>query len=140
MPISYYIEDKSRVVFTKFEGVVTIEELVNHQSTLGNDDDFDPNGFELIDARDGKPSKEVCFSSLLHITHTSPWMSDAHRAVVTSSPLIYGLANIYRVAMNGTHGAVSVFNNMESALRWLEVDGSDQAQNRPQSPHIATRL
>jgi len=120
MPLKYQINDN--LVHVVLNEGVEINQLVQHQIELAMDNDFDPNGKELIDARAGLPGRSLNFRGFSSIVDTSPWKADAQRAILVSNIFSYGIANIFATLMSDKHGHISVFKDEADALEWLGMD------------------
>ena len=124
MTIEYHIDDETGVVYTRLIGRVVISDFVEHQRRLADDDNFNGNGCELIDTTDGSVGEGLGFRSFSQISDTSPWLPDARRAIVVSSNLTYGLANVFSMIMGREHGEIAVFKDIDAASAWLGIDRS----------------
>jgi len=120
--IEYHIDDETGVVYTRLIGRVVISDFVEHQRRLADDDNFNGNGCELIDTTDGSVGEGLGFRSFSQISDTSPWLPHARRAIVVSSNLTYGLANVFRMIMSKEHGEIALFKDITAACAWLGID------------------
>jgi len=120
MAITYHIDSKQKIVFTRVDSVVDGKALREHQDRLRKDPFFEPNMYELMDCN---KIESVNLNSIhkSKLTERSPWGSDAKRAIVVPNPLIFGFLRIFQTFMNGTHGEVSIFYGKDSAITWLGI-------------------
>ncbi|MDQ6956395.1 MAG: hypothetical protein Q9M21_04290 [Mariprofundaceae bacterium] len=120
MAITYRIDSKQKIVFTHVDSVVDGKNILEHQDRLRNDPSFEPNMYELMDCHE---IESVNLNSIhkSKLTERSPWGSDAKRAIVVPSALIFGFLRIFQTFMNGTHGEISIFYSKDSAITWLGI-------------------
>ncbi|GAV21428.1 hypothetical protein MMIC_P2417 [Mariprofundus micogutta] len=116
--VSYTIDSVKQIVFTHVEGVLDNQQLHEHQDKLGEDPEFHPDMRELMDCRDliNVRVREINYSQL---AASSPWGSQAQRAIVVSTVLGFGLLNIFQAVMGSEHGKLSIFRDIDSAKEWL---------------------
>jgi len=120
--IEYHIDDETGVVYTRLIGRVVISDFVEHQRRLAEDVNFNGNSCELIDTTDGSIGEGLGFRSFSQIADTSPWQPHARRAIVVSSNLTYGLANVFSMIMSKEHGEIALFKDIEAACAWLGIN------------------
>jgi len=85
MTVSFTIDLEQNVVFTQVDGI----QLREHQERLDDDSDFKADMYELMDC------SEIINVKMKTINHSqlaksSPWGSDAKRAIVVPNLLIFG--------------------------------------------------
>jgi hypothetical protein len=83
MPVSYRIDLRAGVVFTVFEGHVTIEELLGHQQRLALDPDFRPTMNHVLDTR-GVTAAAVTALGIRLVTTPSMFAPGSRRTIIAS--------------------------------------------------------
>jgi hypothetical protein len=120
MTVSYTINLEQKVVFTQVDGVVDGIQLREHQDRLGDDFDFKADMYELMDCS-GITNVKMKTINNSQLAKSSPWGSDAKRAIVVPNLLIFGLLRIFQTVMSDEHGKISIFYNSASATAWLDI-------------------
>lgn len=112
MATRYLIDVERAVVFTYFEGLLTVEELATHAVQLGRDPAFSPNFSELVDLL-GITSSDIDSVGLMRVAKTDPFSPTARRALVGGEGLTYGIARMYQNVKN--HPYIEVFHRVQEA-------------------------
>jgi hypothetical protein len=120
MAVSFLIDSEQQVVFTQVVGVVDSSQLHEHQDRLRDNPCFQPNMHELIDCTGLKHAKlrSIITSRLVK---GSPWRSSSRRAIVVHNSLAFGLLKMFQTLMSDAHGEISIFHDIDSAKRWLDL-------------------
>ena len=128
MPIQYRIDPDSGVIFRRFTGDITYQDLEQHWRVLLADPDL-PDPLTIIaDMRECRLQVHGDEISSLVIDVIEPrlgrrrWFS----AVVVAAPVQYGITKQFIAYSHGC-GVTDVFYDMEEAVAWL------QAVARPQN-------
>ena len=120
MTISYEIDQRERLVTSRLSGVVTNEEVRDHNEKLRADPEFDPGYRQLID-----------LSGITEVRVTTPTVSSAaqdqyfapgsRRAFVAPTDVTFGLARMFALyAESGGH-TIEVFRDRKKAEEWLGI-------------------
>jgi len=120
MTVSYTIDLEQNVVFTQVDGVVDGIQLREHQERLRDDSDFKADMYELMDCSEIINVKMKTINNS-QLTKSSPWKSDAKRAIVVPNLLIFGLLRIFQTMMSDEHGNISIFYDSANATAWLGI-------------------
>jgi hypothetical protein len=119
VPFTYQIDAERHLVLTTASGVVTAEEILDHQKRLVNDPAFDPHFSQLVDLTQATRT-DVHAHHVRAFAAKSVFTRDSRRAFVAGGPVAFGLARMYEL-MRETSGeiGIQVFDTREKALRWL---------------------
>jgi len=125
MPCHYVIDKVRRLVISTGSGVVTFDELMEHQEKLHNDPDFNPKFNQLIDATTVS-AVDLTRSAAEELTQRNIFSSTSRRALVATKPAIFGMGRLLMtyLEMSDTPSETHVFYTLAPALKWLGVDAS----------------
>src|SRR5205085_6189435 len=116
--IRYTIDRARRIVFTNWNGEVSVRDLEAYLKRLNSDPDFDSALDQLVDTTDVS-AMNFSYNSLNTIQHLDPFSMSSKRAIVAPSDITYGFARMYS-AIRG--GRFTVFRNMNEAVEWLGTE------------------
>lgn len=120
MPASYRIDKQHRLIVSTASGVLTLDDMLQHQQQLLQDNDFDPSFSQLIDL-DDVTQVAVATDDVRRIAEKSVFVPGTRRALVAQkSDVAFGLSRMFETLRNlkGDQG-VRVFRDREQALAWL---------------------
>lgn len=120
MPASYEIDKQQRLVTTIASGVLTADDIWDHQKRLTSDKDFDPSFSQLIDFN-GVTELAVKIEDVRKLAETSIFSPDAWRAlVIERNDLIFGFSRMFEMlrGLKGDH-SIRVFRKRNEAIMWL---------------------
>lgn len=120
MPVAYRIDKTLGTVFSIGTGVVTDEELLDHQRTLAQDPDFRPDMRQLADAT-GITDVQATARGVLKLTLGNPFGQGAKRAFVTSDEAVARLARMFEKGRIRPEDEFRVFPSLSEAREWLEL-------------------
>lgn len=119
MPVTYKIDKERRLVNSNAYGVVTRDEILDHQRRLLADPDFSPTFSQIADfARTTKLElKAVDVQALAARNIFAPTV---RRAIVVADRETFGLARMFEILRDakGEPGN-RVFTKIEEALKWI---------------------
>jgi hypothetical protein len=118
MPATYRVDLSNRVVWTRFWGSVTVEEMVAHAQHLHADPRFDPAGRQLLLFNDANPSL-ITLDGVRLVASVSAWGPGSKRALVMPSPLGMGLGRQYALMTGASPEQIATFHMLSEALAWL---------------------
>jgi len=121
MPYDYHIDAARRVVFTRFHGVVTDDDLAEHVNRLRNDPTFDPSFSQLTDGN-GATKVDVTSDAIRRLVESNPFSKNAKRAGVASRDVAFGLLRMYELLADSRCGEFRVFRDVNEARAWLGLD------------------
>ncbi len=122
MPVSYRIDKSLGVVFTKQEGVVTFEEISDHQQALLQDPEFDPSLDQLIDGTKITDT-DISGTEFKQIASTQVFGEGSRRAFVAlGQPAIYQMYRMGKILRDLEPDEIQVFRDIEEARKWLGLD------------------
>jgi len=134
MPITYEIDDANGWVRMVGSGVITDEEVLTYRKRLLADPRFRPSMKLLSDMR-GIERVQVTAGGIRRLVHEesshSADLAARRLAIVTDSPVAYGMARMYQMLAENVGGAIQVFRRIEDATAWLR---SEAAGDRGAAP------
>lgn len=116
MPVRYRIDHDLGVVFSRWEGVVTMEEARGHYLGLKDDPAFDPDMRHFSDAR--KTTQSVASDDVRRLAKMNPFSAATRRAIIVADDALYGVYRMYEAQVEEP-GTVGVFRDAAEALAWL---------------------
>jgi hypothetical protein len=119
MPGCYKIDKERRLVMTTGFGVVTRQDLLEHQNKLLADPDFDPTFSQLMDF--GHMTKlEVTAADIRFFSERNIFAENARRAIVVGDDVGFGLARMFEMLRDGKgEKGIRVFRRLEDGLEWV---------------------
>jgi len=118
----YKIDIQNRLVRTRADGTLTDADLIDGDSALRNDPEFDPAYYQLLDLREADGS-EVTAAGVRALASRPPlFTSSARRAIVVETNLGFGMSRMFELLREGKSGEVRVFRSLEEACDWLDLD------------------
>ena len=126
MSAQYRIDSERRVIFSSATGVLTDEDLHEHQAQLLADPFFDP-GFDQLWDFTRVSAVEVSPEALRHLAHSRSYKASARRAVVAPDDLRFGMGRMFQLLHDEAPEELRVFRSLDEARRWLalDLDGSE---------------
>ena len=118
MPISYDIDKKQRLVTSRLSGVVTNEDVDNHNRTLRADPDFDPSYRQLIDLS-GITEIRVTTPKVTATAQDQYFAPGTRRAFFAPADAAYGLARMFATRAEAGGQTIEVFRDRKKAEEWL---------------------
>lgn len=118
MPCSYQIDQEKKLVITTGEGVVTTEEILEHECALLTEPEFEVTFNQLVDFR--QATKVITTgASIRHMATIAPWGVGSRRAAVMPDQSIFGLGRMYEIYNQINGSEWHVFKTIEEAEAWL---------------------
>jgi hypothetical protein len=119
MPGCYKIDKERRLVMTTAFGVVTKEDLLDHQDKLMADPNFDPTFSQLLDfAHMTKLDLKAADVKLL--AERNIFAPTARRAFVVPEDVAFGMARMFEMLREGKgEQGIRVFRTLEEGLGWV---------------------
>jgi hypothetical protein len=116
------IDIPNRLVRVHVNGTLTDQDLLDGDSTLRRDPEFDPAYDQLLDLSEANGS-EITANGVRALASRPPLFSpSARRAIVVRSDLGFGMSRMFELAREGKSGEVRVFRDLEAARAWLDRD------------------
>jgi len=136
MPFTYAIDNERRLVVSTGSGLLTAADIVAHIEGLRGDPNFDAGFRQLMDftqvTEARLPSDEI-----RRLAQISVFSSRSQRAIVVGgNPLFFGLARMYEMSLHGSGieaAWIQVFEDLNSARRWLGLDDVQTADKSSQT-------
>jgi hypothetical protein len=125
MPVSYTIDRKNKLVIATATGVLSADDIWQFRREIVRDPDFDPNLSQLGVLSDC--DIDLTADEVRILAGTSLFSLHSRRALVGTSPEVYGLARMFEI-VRGLRGDqhIRVFRTRDEALAWL-LPKKDQA-------------
>jgi hypothetical protein len=118
----YKIDVPGRLVNVQVDGILCDADLVDGDSALRNDPEFDPAFYQLLDLSKADGS-EVTADGVRALASRPPlFSSSARRALVVRSDLGFGMSRMFELLREGKSGEVRVFRVIDEARAWLDLD------------------
>jgi hypothetical protein len=125
MPLSYQIDEERNLVLTTGSGILTDDDIIQHNASLLSDPGFEPGMRELSDIR-GIDRLEVTTEGVdrmvQHDERHAPEVKAHRLAIVASQDIVYGMARMYQSLTEQTVANVRIFGDIEEARAWLVSD------------------
>src|SRR5256885_145293 len=114
MPYPYEIDTERRIVITRAVGSLTGDDIRETRTRLLADPAFDPTFSQLIDLR-RMTDTTLELVELMSIAGSSVFRPGVRRAIVSTTPLQYGIARMFET-LSEQHGQdVKVFRDSAEA-------------------------
>jgi hypothetical protein len=113
LPVSYLIDPKQRLVFSRLSGTVTETEVREHNRTLRTDPDF-------IDCT-GVTEILVGTATINAISHDQFFAPGTRRAFIATNDVAFGLAWMFALRAEGSGQTIEVFRERRVAEEWLGI-------------------
>ena len=120
MPASYRIDTAVRVIFSKAEGRLTDQDLLEHQSRLREDPVFNWSFDQIYDF--GEVTEvDVTDDTLRRLMERQPFLQGVKRALVVRSDETRGMVEKLVAFRQTAAEQTKVFSSLEAARRWLRI-------------------
>ncbi|HTT68947.1 MAG TPA: hypothetical protein VMF70_13060 [Gemmatimonadales bacterium] len=118
MAITYEVDASLGVVFARWTGVITAQDVSTYMTVLMNDEKARACGRSLADIREAEFRTAGAALSDLVRTAVQPVLTGWTAAILTSSPAAYGLARQFQALTEGFM-RTAVFTDEASAREWI---------------------
>jgi hypothetical protein len=118
MPVTYQINIARQVVYTRGFGTVNDNDLLQHNSSLKADPDFNPNFNQLLDFTEVIQA-EVKSETIYGIASNRIFNLSSLRAIVVKPGLQYGFARMFQNLRMLEDKNIEVFLDIAEAQSWL---------------------
>lgn len=121
MPVTYAIDPKQKLVTTTLWGVVTEEEVLDHNRRLRTDPAFDPGYRQLVHMTEITESRVS--TNMINETSADQFFTPGtRRAFVASTDSIFGMARKFALQAEAGGQTIEVFRDLRKAEEWLNSD------------------
>jgi hypothetical protein len=119
MPVCYKIDKDRRLVITTGYGVVTRQDIEEHQRSLWMDPDFSCTFSQLADFS-RMARMELNAVDMHSFSKRNIFAPDARRAVIVPNDVAFGLARLFEI-LRGSKGenGIRVFRTVEEGFVWI---------------------
>ena len=115
------IDVANRLVRVRVDGRLTDADLIEGDTALRNDPEFDPAYYQLLDLTEADGS-DITAAGIQALASLPPlFTSSARRALVVRSNLGFGMGRMFELLRGGKSGEFRVFRNLEEACDWLDL-------------------
>ena len=121
MPAKYRIDTERRVVFSTATGILSEDDITDHQARLRADPDFDGKLDQLWDFS-GVTAVEVASATIRQLARARSFEAGVKRAVVAPSDVAFGMARMFQMLHEDAPEEMRVFRASAEARRWLGID------------------
>lgn len=122
MPISYRIDTARSLVVSVAAGVVTDDELLDHQQRLRDDPAFQPWFRQLFDFRQGTTNL-VTGRGVRQLAVAPAFGKGSKRALLVDQDAAFGLARMFQTLREDQQEEeISIFRDEAAALAWLGIE------------------
>jgi hypothetical protein len=120
MPITYRIDPHTRMVYTRLQGLLTLEDALSHSHKLKTDPLFRPEFSELIDLTgfSGTDLNLEAMKAFARGLQGEVFSHHARRAVVAPADSAFDLSRKYQGLKESSEN-FQVFHSMDEAMQWL---------------------
>jgi hypothetical protein len=118
MPARYRIDPERRMILSTGTGVMTDEDLRDHQRRLRSDPAFDRSFDQLWDLQE-VTLVEVTSATLRELAQARSFDPGTKRAVVAPEDVVYGMARMFQTLHDEAPEELNVFRTLEEAKDWL---------------------
>jgi hypothetical protein len=118
MPTSYSIDPDRRLVTSRIWGVVTDEEVLEHNRLLRADPAFDPTYRQIADMSDVTRNL-VTLPNVQETARDQYFTTGTRRALLVGDDTTYGLCRMFATYAESVGQMVRVFRERKAAEEWL---------------------
>jgi hypothetical protein len=121
VPISYSIDPARRLVSSRIWGIVTNEEVDEHNRQLRSDPLFDPAYRQIADMT-GVTRNMVTVDNVRQTARDQYFTPGARRALLVSDDTTFGLCRMFETYAESVGQVLSVFRDRKQAEDWLGLE------------------
>lgn len=121
LPISYSIDPEQKLVTSRIWGIVTNDEVDEHNRQLRNDPLFDPTYRQLADMT-GVTRNTVTTTNVQQTARDQYFSPGARRALLVADDTTFGLCRMYETYAESTGQILTVFRDRKQAEDWLGLE------------------
>lgn len=118
MPISYSIDPEQKLVTSRIWGVVTNDEVDEHNRQLRSDPMFDPTYAQIADMT-GVTRNMVTFSNVQQTARDQYFTPGVRRALLVSDDTTFGLCRMFATYAESVGQVLTVFRDRKEAEEWV---------------------
>ena len=123
--VDHLFLEPENFVLTIAQGQISDEKFMEHIAILNKSDQLQENYRGIVDCRGVSPITTPSSETIFKAGHFDGGDSKPRKvAVLADHELIYGLARMYDAYTS--HAEMEVFQNLNDALLWLELDGLEE--------------
>ena len=127
MPFSYVVYSKHRLIISTGSDLVTWEEIRERQDQTKTDPEFNPEFNQLVDLR-AVTGFDMTFYQASTLAHRRIFSATSKRAFVAANPAVFGVGRMWEIftEMSDNPSQIRVFDDLPSALKWLNLESLPQ--------------
>ncbi|HJQ09475.1 MAG TPA: hypothetical protein VJ840_00455 [Gemmatimonadaceae bacterium] len=119
MPAAYEIDAVKGVVTTRFWGVVTDDEVSEHDKRLRSDPNFNPGYRQLVDMS-GITKPAVTSRMIFEAALDQFFAPGSRRAIIATDDTVFGLARMFALHSERAGQTIEVYRERARAEEWLD--------------------
>jgi hypothetical protein len=120
LPVTYEIDAEQGIVTTRLWGVVTDDEVYEHNERLRSDPGFHSAYRQLVDMS-GITEAAVTTTMIAETARKQLFTPGSRRAMFASTDEVFGLARMFALRSEPGGQTIEVFRNRSEAEEWLGV-------------------
>lgn len=130
MSVEYTFDEDNKVLYTRFFGEITAQDLKGQAEAIGADPRIGPGVRELVDLsgieKIGGSTSALEQNIRIDRKHSEK-LAGLRTAIVAPTDLLYGFARIYQslCEVQDAPSVVEVFRNELDARKWLGLEGDE---------------
>jgi hypothetical protein len=129
MPIDFAIYPERRLIVTTGWGVLTLDDLLDHEKRLAAHPDFVPDLAQLLDFS-GVEEPRLHWKDMHAVAVGCPLGKQSRRALVAGTDEMYGIGRMYQLVADREDQDMQVFRDGDEARRWLGIDAPGNAAGK----------
>lgn len=130
MPADYVIDLIHQAVFSRGWGRLSDQDLVDYQSRLNADPDFEPGFSQLVDLS-GVEHLDISAEGVRTIAVEDRWAPEARRAFVAPVDAVFGMVRMHEGLIGRDSPNIRIFRELAEARAWLALKGEAESDPDP---------
>lgn len=118
VPMSYSIDQESRMVRCRAWGTLTNEDLRDHYQQLAADPEFTP-AYSQIGDLTGVVALTADSATIAEVASRRVFNAEVRRAIIAPSDSAYGVSRMFAIYAERAGQDVQVFRDADAAERWV---------------------
>ncbi len=126
MKLTYNIDKKSKTVFVKAKGEITVNDLIENEKKIINDPHCERGLNTLLDFTNAMPADDVNFNSITtgrdFVESIQEVRGKCKWAFVAPDDRAYGACRMFKALSDGLSIESEVFRTKDEAKKWLGLE------------------
>jgi len=125
MSITFHVHPERRLVETRIEGDVKLEDVLRYMHALESTPGYVPTFDAIVDVRGTDATLDTNgLHAVAGRVRARPATARSRRAVVTGTDVTYGVMRMFEVFVGDAPTEYRAFRSMDEAMDWLGIDRS----------------